>query len=127
MPAGRGGCLHTSRMATSLDDVKTPRFWRALFAEFLGTMLLTFVGCGSCIGWEPKPSVVQIALAFGLSVATMVWCIGSVSGGHINPAVTVAMLITRKVRARQAPDVCVRVHVCVCMCICMCVSVCAGV
>lgn len=86
-------------MATSVDDIKSPLFWRAVIAELVGTLFLVLVGAGSCVGWEQEyePTVVQIALCFGLIVATMVWCIGHVSGGHINPAVTVAMLITRKI------------------------------
>ena len=38
-------------MATSMDDIKSPLFWRAVSAELVGTMFLTLVGCGSCIGW----------------------------------------------------------------------------
>lgn len=103
-------------MATSLDDIKNPLFWRAIVAEFVGTLFLVLVGCGSCTGWDPAPSVVQIALAFGLSVATMVWCIGNVSGGHINPAVTMAMLITRKISVARA----------ILYVICQCVGAIAG-
>ena len=86
-------------MATSLDDLKSLLFWRAVLAECLGTAFLVFVGCGSCIGWEEdySPSVTQIALCFGLIVGTMVWSIAHVSGGHINPAVSLAMLVTRKI------------------------------
>ena len=78
---------------TSLEDVKSVKFWLALLAEFVGTLLLLLVGCGSCL----DGGTVQIALAFGFSVATIVWVIAHVSGGHINPGVTVGFLVTRKI------------------------------
>ncbi|GFN77137.1 Aquaporin [Plakobranchus ocellatus] len=94
------------RMATSLEDITSLRLWKGIIAEFVGTLLLTLVGCGSCInlrGDDNKTSpVVQIALCFGLSVATVVWAIAHVSGGHVNPAVTCAMLAARKVSLAKA-------------------------
>jgi len=78
---------------TSVEEVKSRKFWLALIAEFLGTFLLVLIACGSCSAKD----IVQSALAFGLSVATIVWVIAPISGGHINPAVTVAFLATRKI------------------------------
>jgi len=67
-------------------------------------MFLTFIGCGTCIGedWKKAPTTVQIAMAFGLIVATMVWCLAHVSGGHINPAVTFSFLVTRRISLVRA-------------------------
>ncbi|XP_076470710.1 aquaporin-5-like [Babylonia areolata] len=95
--------LKTARMATSLEDITSLRLWKGIFAEFVGVLLLVLVGCGSCISLDRSPSsVVQISLCFGLSVATIVWNIAHISGGHINPAVTLALLATRKISLAKA-------------------------
>ena len=54
--------------------------------------------------WEnvASPKFLDIAFAFGLIVATMVWSIGHISGGHINPAVTCGMLVARKITIARA-------------------------
>lgn len=94
------------RMATSFEDISSLRLWKGIIAEFVGTLLLTLVGCGSCINLRGSDNttspIVQIALCFGLSVGTIVWAIAHVSGGHINPAVTVAMLAARKISLAKA-------------------------
>jgi aquaporin-4 len=93
-------------MSGSVDDLRSPFFWRSLVAEAIGTFVLVLIGCGTCLGgaeWETnEPTKVQISLSFGLGVATMVWCLAHISGGHINPAVTVAMLAARRISIVRA-------------------------
>lgn len=101
---GQGQCAETFRMKTSLDDARSLVFWKAVFAEFLGTFILVLTGIGSTVqGWSSGSfDIVQVAISFGLCVAISVWIIGHISGGHINPAVTVAMLVTRRISLIRA-------------------------
>lgn len=106
-----------TKMAESL--LKDPKTFKALLAEFVGTMILVFIGCGSGTNWGDGVSVTQIALAVGFTLGTLVqvsnpyvllyqyfWknkitlmfqqTISHVSGSHVNPSVTVAFMITRR-------------------------------
>jgi len=67
-------------------------------AEFIGTMVLVFMGCGSAmfLGCDAAGGHLAVALAFGLSIVAMAYVIGNISGCHINPAVSLAMLINKK-------------------------------
>ena len=77
------------------------------FAEFIGTFTLVFFGCGTAVvcgglagGVESGfLGVVAIALAFGLAIVASAYAIGSVSGCHVNPAVSLSMLLTKIGRA----------------------------
>ena len=73
---------------------------RPLFAEFFGTFWLVFGGCGSAVLAAAFPELgigfAGVSLAFGLTVLTMAYALGGISGGHFNPAVSLGLAIAKR-------------------------------
>lgn len=76
-----------------------------LSAEFIGTFWLVFGGCGSAILAATFPELgigfLGVAFAFGLSVLTMAYAVGLISGGHFNPAVSLGLMIGGRMQTRE--------------------------
>ena len=78
-------------------------------AEMIGTMVLVIMGCGSAIFAGDMAGAVSsgvgtlgVALAFGLSIVAMAYTIGGVSGCHINPAITLGVLLSGRMKGKEA-------------------------
>ncbi|MBO4414587.1 MAG: energy-coupled thiamine transporter ThiT, partial [Lachnospiraceae bacterium] len=86
--------IPSSREDTTLTTIQK------FTAEFVGTFVLVFVGCGTAmtVGCDSAngSGYILTALAFGLVIVAMAYSVGNVSGCHINPAVSLAMLISRR-------------------------------
>ncbi|XP_052771040.1 aquaporin-1-like [Mya arenaria] len=89
-----------------VDELKEWPFWRAVIAEFMATFLFIFISTMSAVDMDttvdPSAKYVKVGLTFGIMIAVGIQMIGHVSGGHINPAVSLAMAVARQISPLRA-------------------------
>ncbi len=77
---------------------------KKFLSELIGTFVLVLMGCGSAIffGCDAGAEMLAVALAFGLAVVGMAYAIGGISGCHINPAITLAVWMSKRMSGKEA-------------------------
>jgi len=77
--------------------------FKKYIAELIGTLVLVFMGCGAAVVLGAGVGVghLAVALAFGLSIVAMAYVVGPVSGCHVNPAVSLAMFLLKKLNLKD--------------------------
>jgi len=101
--------LNTTRFKDDDEDL-WQALWRASVAEFFAMLIFVFIGTGSVVAAKTAlgedniavASISLIAMAHGFAIMVMVYSIGEISGAHINPAVTLALLITDRISVIRA-------------------------
>ncbi|KAM5249705.1 aquaporin-5 [Hipposideros larvatus] len=102
VPTGARRC-RSEPAPTMKKEVCSVAFVKAVFTEFLATLIFVFFGLGSALQWPSAlPTILQISLAFGLAIGTLAQALGPVSGGHINPAITLALLVGNQISLLRA-------------------------
>ncbi|CAJ1072485.1 aquaporin-1-like [Xyrichtys novacula] len=88
-----------------MAEIRMWAFWRAVLAELLGMTIFVFIGLSAVIGGKNNTypdQEVKVALAFGLAVATLAQCLGHISGAHLNPAITLGLLVNCQMSVLRA-------------------------
>src|SRR3954452_11658101 len=80
----------------------SPKLARSVAAEFIGTALLVFLAVGTAVAGIDTMGRLGVAIAFGLVLLALAYAIGQISGCHVNPAVTLGVLLGRGMTATEA-------------------------
>ncbi|XP_046637937.1 neurogenic protein big brain-like [Daphnia pulicaria] len=97
--AGNGNKMRVPMQA----EIRSLDFWRSIVAECLASFFLVFIVCGSFIPWSGHtPPAISIALASGFAVAALTLSFAQISGAHLNPVMSLALLVTRKISPMKA-------------------------
>lgn len=94
----------TERFTEKVTENRTAADQRAFVCEFLGTLLLVFFAVGAAVLSSQFIGTLGVALAFGLALLAIAYAIGPISGSHVNPAVTLGMLVARRITVRTAVE-----------------------
>ena len=87
------------REAESPAPLTAKAEFRPIAAEFMGTLILVLFGVGSAVLAGRYIGALGIALTFGLTLLVLAYGLGPISGSHVNPAVTLGMLLSRRIPA----------------------------
>ena len=71
--------------------------FKKYLSELIGTCVLVFLGCGTAALTGGGAGYILTAFAFGFALIAMCYCVGNISGAHLNPAISAAMLMMRKI------------------------------
>ncbi|XP_051260674.1 aquaporin FA-CHIP-like [Dicentrarchus labrax] len=88
-----------------MTEIKSWAFWRAVAAEFVGMLLFIFIAITAVIGKDKNnegeniAQEVKVSLAFALAIVTLAQSLGHISGAHLNPAVTLGLLVSCQISA----------------------------
>jgi len=107
--------IATKKSKKVLDLFRSPwdvlrNDWRALLAEFVATMMFVFMGTALLVSYNKDKNeggdlgagLVSISLGFGIALSTMIYTVANISGGHLNPAVTLGLLLIRQIEIFKA-------------------------